>query len=63
MIHEGETIPSVPHSNNALTGQHQEEDRRVDIRFTIATAIVLGLPALIGAAVYLVATRALGTSQ
>jgi|HubBroStandDraft_5_1064220.scaffolds.fasta_scaffold485060_1 hypothetical protein len=49
-VHKGE-IPSAAHSNSALT-----EDRLVDIRFTIAVAIALGLPALIGAGVYLAAT-------
>jgi hypothetical protein len=44
-------IPSAAHPNSALT-----EDRRVDIRFTVAVAIALGLPALIGAGVYLAAT-------
>jgi hypothetical protein len=48
--HDGE-IPSAAHPNSALT-----EDRRVDIRFTVAVAVALGLPALIGAGVYLAAT-------
>jgi hypothetical protein len=48
-VHEGE-VPGAAHSNGALT-----EDRLVDIRFTIAVAIALGLPALIGAGVYLAA--------
>jgi hypothetical protein len=61
-VHEGETIPSAAHSNSALTGQHQDEDRLVDIRFTIAVAIALGLPALIGVGLYLVATVLLGAS-
>jgi hypothetical protein len=61
-VHEGETIPSAAHSNSALTGQHQNDDSLVDIRFTIAVAIALGLPMLISAGLYLVATAALGAN-
>jgi hypothetical protein len=33
-----------------------DEDRLLDIRFTIAAALALGLPALIGVGIYLVVT-------
>jgi hypothetical protein len=36
--------------------QTADEDRLVDIRFTIAAALALGFPALIGAVLYLVVT-------
>jgi hypothetical protein len=39
-----------------------DEDRLVDIRFTIAAAVALGLPALIGAGLYLVVTVVLRLS-
>ena len=34
----------------------RDKDRLVDIRFTIGAALVLGLPALIGAGLYLAVT-------
>ena len=40
----------------AKGAQTADEDRLVDIRFTIAAALALGLPALIGALLYLVVT-------
>jgi hypothetical protein len=44
---------------NSRTG---DEDRLGDIRFTIGVALVLGLPALIGAGLYLGATVVLRLS-
>jgi hypothetical protein len=61
-FHEGETIPSAARSDSAITGQHQNDDSLVDIPFTIAVAIALGLPMLISAGLYLVATAALGAN-
>jgi hypothetical protein len=58
-FHEGETTPSAAHSDSAITGQHQNDDSLVDIRFTTAVAIALGLPMLISAGLYLVATALL----
>jgi hypothetical protein len=57
-FHEGETTPSAARFDSAITGQHQNND----IPFTITVAIALGLPMLISAALYLVATAALGAN-
>jgi hypothetical protein len=58
-VGKGETISHVAHSKGAPTG---DEDRFVDIRFTIATALALGLPAPIAAGLYLTVTAALRLS-
>jgi hypothetical protein len=57
-FHEGETTPSAARFDSAITGQDQNND----IPFTITVAIALGLPMLISAALYLVATAALGAN-
>ena len=57
-FHEGETTPSAARFDSAITGQHQNND----IPFAITVAIALGLPMLISAALYLVATAALGAN-
>jgi hypothetical protein len=55
-IGKDETIPHAAQSKGAPTG---DEDRLGDIRFTIGVAVALGLPALIGAGLYLAVTVAL----
>jgi hypothetical protein len=58
-VDEGETISHAAQSTGAPTG---DEDRLVDIRFTIAAALALGLPALIGAGLDLAVTVVLRLS-
>jgi hypothetical protein len=58
-VGEGEPISDAARSKGAPTG---DEDRLVDIRFTIATLLALGLPALIGAGLYLAAAALLRSS-
>src|ERR1700730_3283218 len=58
-VDEGETISHAAPSKDASSG---DEDRRVIIHFTIATALALGLPALIGFGLYFVAHAVLRLS-
>jgi hypothetical protein len=52
-IGKDETIPHAAQSKGAPTG---DEEKLVDIRFTVGVALVLGLPVLIAAGLYLAAT-------
>jgi hypothetical protein len=58
-IGRGETIPRAALSKDAPAG---DEDRLGDIRFTIGVALALGLPALVGAGLYLAVTVVLRLS-
>jgi hypothetical protein len=50
-------VPKSPRAESGKVGTKAgDEDRLVDIRFTIAAALALGLPALIGAGLYLAVT-------
>jgi hypothetical protein len=53
-LRRAETARSV----GAKSAKNKSEGRLLDIRFTIAAALALGLPALMGAAVYLAITIA-----
>jgi hypothetical protein len=55
-IDKGETISHAAHSKGAPT---EDDDRLVDLRFTIGAALALGLPALMGAGLYLAVTAVL----
>jgi hypothetical protein len=55
-VGEGEPISDAARSEGAPTG---DPDRLADVRFTIAAALGLGMPALLGAGLYLAATALL----
>jgi hypothetical protein len=61
-IGKGETISHAAEVFTWVNGPTGGEDRLGDIRFTIGAALVLGLPALIGAGLYLAVTIALRLS-
>jgi hypothetical protein len=58
-VDEGETIFHAAQSGDAKTSN---TDRVADVRFTIAAALGLGLPALLGAGLYLAAIAVLRSS-
>lgn len=55
-IGKGETISHAAEVFTWVNGPTEREDRLGDIRFTIGVALALGLPALIGAVLYLAVT-------
>jgi hypothetical protein len=61
-IGKGETISHAAEVFTWVNGPAGGQDRLGDIRFTIGAALALGLPALIGAGLYLAATVVLRLS-
>jgi hypothetical protein len=57
-VDEGERISHAAQSNGAPAN----DDGRTDIRFAIGAALAVGLPALIGAGLYLAVTAVLRLS-
>jgi hypothetical protein len=53
---------TISHAAPSKDASSRDEDRRVIIHFTIATALALGLPALIGFGLYFVAHAVLRLS-